>query len=366
MAKGRRIQRSALGLALAMVASMAGCRWLPARRASLDGASPAGPAAPSVAMAADSAESVPLPPLPPLRPISDEEAMRPPKATAPPPLPPTPILDAAAARDAEVQRAILGESPIPPPSPPEAPPAEAETPRKETEETDAGRKDGSLRDSDVPAVAEPPPDPSAAWRADIARLIATARDKSREGGPDAELWAARERLLLCLAETGDSSLWKTVLSALAEGSSEPPKSEPEAPPAPIEPEFAVADLRLCRKVVNFGNVVPLPVEAIRPGVEAILYCEVEGLAVEPSGELVRSRMATTVAIVPQAGGEPAWSRDLGIAEDECRRRRRDFFVNYRLTVPPELPPGSYRLRLVQKDLVSGREAVGEAPLVVRP
>ena len=46
-----------------------------------------------------------------------------------------------------------------------------------------------------------------------------------------------------------------------------------------------------------------------------------------------------------------WSLPLGSADDLCRRRRRDFYVNYKVNVPTSVPPGPYRLRITQTDLV---------------
>ena len=49
---------------------------------------------------------------------------------------------------------------------------------------------------------------------------------------------------------------------------------------------------------------------------------------------------------------------LGPDEDVCASRRRDFFVNYVFNLPKTLPPGSYRLRLTQTDLVANQSTIG--------
>ena len=56
----------------------------------------------------------------------------------------------------------------------------------------------------------------------------------------------------------------------------------------------------------------------------------------------------------------------GPAEDVCASRRRDFFVNYVFKLPQTLPPGSYRLRLTQTDLVANRSTSSEIPLEIIP
>ncbi len=69
---------------------------------------------------------------------------------------------------------------------------------------------------------------------------------------------------------------------------------------------------------------------------------------------------------PAQGETPIWSQDLGTADDTCRRPRRDYYINYRLTLPGAeiLPPGSYRLLLIQKDALSGRAAQRETTLSI--
>ena len=84
------------------------------------------------------------------------------------------------------------------------------------------------------------------------------------------------------------------------------------------------------------------------------------------GSLQRSRLASRVEIVAPGGGEPVWTQSLGTADDLCRHRRRDFYVNYRMTLPDGLAPGSYELRLIQDDLVAGQTTTRAMVLVIAP
>ena len=61
-----------------------------------------------------------------------------------------------------------------------------------------------------------------------------------------------------------------------------------------------------------------------------------------------------------------WSRELGDAEDLCRRPRRDYYVNTVVDLPKTLGPGSYRLRLLQTDLVAGSSTSSEIPFEITP
>jgi hypothetical protein len=63
-------------------------------------------------------------------------------------------------------------------------------------------------------------------------------------------------------------------------------------------------------------------------------------------------------------GKVQWEQSLGETEDQCRSRRRDNYVNYRVTLPSTLPAGDYRLRLIQTDLVGKRTASSELSLTI--
>jgi hypothetical protein len=57
-------------------------------------------------------------------------------------------------------------------------------------------------------------------------------------------------------------------------------------------------------------------------------------------------------------------KPLGTAEETCRKRRRDYYVVYKLDLPKTLPPGDYRIRLTETDLTSDRSTTRELPFVV--
>ena len=59
-----------------------------------------------------------------------------------------------------------------------------------------------------------------------------------------------------------------------------------------------------------------------------------------------------------------WTHTLGTAEDACRKRRRDFFVGHRFTLPESITPGNYRLRLTEKDLVADHVATRETVITI--
>jgi hypothetical protein len=138
------------------------------------------------------------------------------------------------------------------------------------------------------------------------------------------------------------------------------------PPLEELTPFGVSELHLCRKVHGFGSFEPLNGTALKSGQRLLLYCEVTGLEYEPKDHGFLSRLASRIEIRSADNGLIQWEQDLGSAEDLFGRRRRDYYVNYRIELPKSLPAGNYRLKLTQTDLVANRLAFGEIPLQIVP
>jgi hypothetical protein len=104
--------------------------------------------------------------------------------------------------------------------------------------------------------------------------------------------------------------------------------------------------------------------SLNAGQHVLVYCELLGLRYEAKGDGFVSRVSSRIEIRPAGGGPIYWEHELGSAEDVCRRRRRDFYVNYRVELPKTLAPGAYDLRLTQTDLVANRSTSAEIPLSI--
>ena len=126
----------------------------------------------------------------------------------------------------------------------------------------------------------------------------------------------------------------------------------------------ISDLRLCREVVAFGHYRAIDASDCRAGQDVILYCELDGVRYETHEAGYRSRLVTALELVAEGSETPLW-RDVRPAEDACEHPRRDYFVGYLLSLPRSLAPGRYRLRVAQRNLVSGRIASDELAFAVR-
>ncbi|MHC5540478.1 hypothetical protein ACYOEI_19830, partial [Singulisphaera rosea] len=126
----------------------------------------------------------------------------------------------------------------------------------------------------------------------------------------------------------------------------------------------ITELQLCRKVSGFGNFEPVDTNAFKAGQSLIVYSELSGIRYTQSGEAFRSNLSSRIELVPSQGGAPVWTPPLDPAEDYCRHRRRDYFINYRLTLPDNIPAGVYDLKLIQKDEIAGHSTSSSLPVTI--
>jgi hypothetical protein len=130
--------------------------------------------------------------------------------------------------------------------------------------------------------------------------------------------------------------------------------------------LGIGELRLCRSITGFGSFETLADERMKAGQRLLVYCELTGLQYEARNAGFVSRISSRVELKQAEGGPVVWEQELGNAEDKCRRRRRDYYVNYFVDLPKTLRPGSYRLRLLQTDLVAGCSTSSDIPLEIMP
>jgi hypothetical protein len=150
------------------------------------------------------------------------------------------------------------------------------------------------------------------------------------------------------------------------GDADTPAPQATATRAEEHPHPEITELCLCRNVLGFGSYEPLDHSTIKAGERVLVYCELAGLEYEPRGDAFLSRLSSRIELRAAGNGPIVWEQAMGSAEDVCRKRRRDYYVNYRIELPRSLKPGSYHLRLIQTDLVAGRATSGEIPLVITP
>lgn len=236
----------------------------------------------------------------------------------------------------------------------------------------------------APVVIDPekqvkPADPNVLWSEGITRLQKLASEQASASGTGT--WSQRSRLLEIIGDDSSQSETKSestrpyrmALAALGI------PQETESLDAPLrgaeiraavvalegESPLEISELQLCRKVNGFANYDPMDAAACKAGQPLIVYCEMSGLQYSQAGDSFHSRLSSRIELVPGSGGHPVWAQSLGSAEDVCRRRRRDYYVNYRIVLAETIPPGVYELRVVQTDEVAGRSTSASIPLTIQ-
>jgi hypothetical protein len=403
--QGRRTVRGSAGIALLLILAAGGCAHLPVPRPNTTpihippprpaGLSPEEPPA----QGADPSKTIePLPPLPPLEETSPPPPSEPQTALldegirlarlpvlseeGPPPLEPE--------KEAAGPSSAAGSAPAATPGPSSAPNADAAgLPPTVAPEPERAKPQPVTKAETLAALAPRPinpekpvvrPSPRELWREGLDRLRELAGEQSRIEDRDAGLWTLRFRLLKEVdaldhesAGTGQA-LWRVLLPAVTAsrtsgGTDEHRRAaEIRAAVSALEEEqpLEITALQLCRRVNGFGSFEPIDPAACKPGQAVIVYCEMSGLRYSAAGGVFHSRLASRVELTPTAGGKVVWSDDLGVAEDLCRRRRRDYYVNYRLVLPDRLPPGTYQLNLLQSDELAGRTTAGSLVVTIEP
>ncbi len=117
---------------------------------------------------------------------------------------------------------------------------------------------------------------------------------------------------------------------------------------------------LCRKVVTFGVYEEMADEEFVAGrsIQTIVYSEIRHFQPEVADDdRYVTRLGTRLEVF-KPDGTSVWTHEEPEIVDLCRRRRTDFFIAQRVTLPATLPAGEYVLKVFVEDKNSGR--AGEA------
>lgn len=127
---------------------------------------------------------------------------------------------------------------------------------------------------------------------------------------------------------------------------------------------------LCERVESFGRYTPFASTTFAAGREhaAILYVEVEHFAqrngAASSGGEWETELAQSVDLYHDADGSLQWRRPEQVVRDTARRRRTDYYLVQRITLPATLSVGRYNLKVTVTDRISGRTAQARVPVQI--
>ena len=121
----------------------------------------------------------------------------------------------------------------------------------------------------------------------------------------------------------------------------------------------VNNIILCEEVKGFGNYTGFPSSTFNAGQATIVYCEIENyktsktVSSRGSGPQFESEFQSSISIVNE-DRQVVRQFTYQPITDLARRRRRDFYIHYTLTIPDDLPKGNYTLSLQVEDVKAGK------------
>jgi len=113
--------------------------------------------------------------------------------------------------------------------------------------------------------------------------------------------------------------------------------------------LVVRNLAFTPDVRGYGDIKAFPKNEFSPGQEVILYVEVENFKSEETPKGFHSAFRGSYEIF-DARNQRVSATDLGTTEEHCRNQRRDFFLNYRFSLPKRIYAGRHTLQLTIEDL----------------
>ena len=118
-------------------------------------------------------------------------------------------------------------------------------------------------------------------------------------------------------------------------------------------ELQIKNSAICWEIKGFGQHKPFAENKFRPGQPFLVYCEIENYESKDqkinSEKVVQSRFQGRYQI-KNRDGELVQSGDFPIIEDNAPKRRRDFYLYFKIELN-RLNPGNYQLQMEISDLI---------------
>jgi hypothetical protein len=121
--------------------------------------------------------------------------------------------------------------------------------------------------------------------------------------------------------------------------------------------LSLRNLTFCKNVYGYGSIDSFTTDQFSAGQHVALYVEVENYHSKSTEKGFCTLLGSTYEILDHDGKRISGG-EFPDVDDCCRSRRRDFHIQYGLTLPDEIAAGTYQLQLVVKDRQS--EKIGNA------
>jgi hypothetical protein len=111
----------------------------------------------------------------------------------------------------------------------------------------------------------------------------------------------------------------------------------------------VKSLAFCTEVERYGVVTKFPKTQFQADQEVLLYCEIENVAAEKVRNGFETQLQGSYEIMDSQGRKIA-DQLLPMEPELCQNHRRDYFIVYKIYMPPQIAIGNYQLRLTIEDM----------------
>jgi hypothetical protein len=128
--------------------------------------------------------------------------------------------------------------------------------------------------------------------------------------------------------------------------------------------LSLRNLSFCKNVFGFGAIEPFTIDSFSPGQQVSLYVEVENYSSKTTEKGFCTLLGSTYEILDDAGKRISGG-EFPDVDDCCRSRRRDFHIQFGLSLPEKMEPGKYQLQLVVKDRQSDKLGHATASFEIR-
>lgn len=127
--------------------------------------------------------------------------------------------------------------------------------------------------------------------------------------------------------------------------------------------LSLRNIAFCKNVYGYGAIEAYDKDVFKTGQQVSLYVEVENYHSESKEKGYCTLLGATYEILDDSGKRISGG-DFPDVDDCCRSRRRDFHIQFGLTLPQNMKPGYYRLELVVKDRQSDKLGHATAPFEI--
>jgi hypothetical protein len=128
--------------------------------------------------------------------------------------------------------------------------------------------------------------------------------------------------------------------------------------------LSLRNLSFCKNVYGYGAIESYDTDTFTSGQQVSLYVEVENYHSKSSEKGFSTLLGATYELLDDKGKRVSGG-DFPEVDDCCRSRRRDFHIQYGLTLPQNLTSGRYRVELVIKDRQSDKQGHATVPFEIR-